>query len=253
MKVYLGIDCGSATCKGILMSEDEIIGQSIRPTGWSPQMTAQEIFDELTGQAGLQREEVKVTATGYGRVSIPFADRRVTEITCHGLGAQFILPGVKTVIDIGGQDSKAISVQDGKVLGFQMNDKCAAGTGRFLEMSAHRMGLDMDGFSKCLKAGKSCDLSSMCAVFADSEIVSLLASGKTREEVAGGVINSVAAKAAALAGKIEVRPPVLLTGGLCELESLKAILAEKLETEVKSDPFCRYAGAAGAALIGMRR
>lgn len=252
MKEYAGIDCGSATCKGVLMNEYGILGQYIRPTGWSPQTSAREIFEELIGKAGLQSGDVKVTATGYGRVSIPFADQKVTEITCHAQGAQYILPGVRTVIDIGGQDSKVISVQNGKVLDFRMNDKCAAGTGRFLEMSAHRMGLDMEEFAQCLKAGKSCSLSSMCAVFADSEIVSLLAAGKSREEVAGGVVRSVAVKAAVLADKIGVESPVLLTGGLSEMEGLKTILSEILGCEVKSDPLCRYAGAVGAALTGMQ-
>ena len=143
-------------------------------------------------------------ATGYGRVGIDFADKAVTEITCHGLGAEYLSHGVHTVIDIGGQDSKVMSVEKGKVVSFQMNDKCAAGTGRFLEMSAHRLGIDLSDFPSLLKSGKCCSLSSMCAVFADSEIVSLLAAGKSREEIAGGIVQSMVARVMALAARIEM-------------------------------------------------
>lgn len=251
MKGYIGIDCGSATCKGVLMREDEILFHSIKPTGWSPKLTAQEILDELILKTGVVREAVRITATGYGRVGIPFADKVVTEITCHARGAQYILPGVRTVIDIGGQDSKVISVKEGKVSAFQMNDKCAAGTGRFVEMSAHRMGLDMTEFAEYLEAGESCALSSMCAVFADSEIISLLAAGRSREELAGGVMNSVVARASALAAKIDICAPVLLTGGLSQIKGLRDILEKQLDCEVKASTWSRYAGAIGAALLSI--
>ena len=200
--ITVGIDCGSAACKGVLLREDAVPATCAKPTGWSPRETARAVLDELLAGAGAAREDARVVATGYGRVGIGFADKAVTEITCHALGAEFLLPGVRTVIDIGGQDSKVISVEGGRVLAFQMNDKCAAGTGRFLEMSAHRMGVDLADFPALLDAGKSCSLSSMCAVFADSEIVSLLASGKSREEVAVGVVRSVVARAAALAARL---------------------------------------------------
>lgn len=131
-----------------------------------------------------------------------------------------------------------------------MNDKCAAGTGRFLEMSAYRIGVDLSDFPKLLKAGKSCSLSSMCAVFADSEIVSLLASGKSREEVAGGIIQSVAARVIALAGKIEIRNPILLTGGLADLEGLRTSLELRINHPVTSLKLSRFAGAIGAAIRG---
>lgn len=251
MKAQIGIDCGSATCKGVLIAENEILSYCLKPTGWSPRTTAGEILDELLSESGIPDQEVHITATGYGRVAIPFADRVVTEITCHARGAQYILPGVQTVIDIGGQDSKVISVENGKVAAFQMNDKCAAGTGRFVEMSAHRMGLDIIEFGELLKAGESCSLSSMCAVFADSEIVTLLAAGKSREEIAGGVANSVAARAVALAAKVDICPPVLLTGGLADMDGLKDILGQQLKCEVKSTDMSRYAGAIGAALISV--
>lgn len=251
MKGYVGIDCGSAACKGILLDEHRILSHSIKPTGWSPRTTAKEVMDELLSKSALSEAEVRITATGYGRIGIGFAHRAVTEITCHARGAEYILPGVRTVIDIGGQDSKVISEKDGKVTAFQMNDKCAAGTGRFLEMSAHRMGLDMGEFAECLEAGKSCSLNSMCAVFADSEIVSLLAAGKSREEIAGGVVHAVVARTAVLTGKLEMDTPVLLTGGLSDMKGLRSALEEKLGCEVQTSPWSRYAGAIGAALISM--
>lgn len=249
MKARVGIDCGSASCKGVVIQGEAILAHGIRPTGWSPRTVATEVLSELLGNEELTRQQVAVTATGYGRVGIDFADRTVTEITCHGRGAEWILPGVRTVIDIGGQDSKVISVQNGRVTAFQMNDKCAAGTGRFVEMSAHRMGLEMDEFAELLKADKRCSLSSMCAVFADSEIVTLLAAGHSREEIAGGVVASVAARAVALAAKIDIQQPVLLTGGLSGLEGLRAELQRQLGCPVNANKWSRYAGAIGAALL----
>lgn len=252
-KISIGIDCGSAACKGALLIDDEIAEMMIRPTGWSPKETSREVLQALLTSGDLNRDDVYVVATGYGRLSIDFADRIVTEITCHALGAEYILPGVRTVIDIGGQDSKAISVKDGTVASFQMNDKCAAGTGRFLEMSAHRMGVDLSEFADLLEARKTCSLSSMCAVFADSEIISLLASGKTREEIAGGVVHAIVKRALALTGKIEIEVPLLLTGGLAELVVLKEALIVAIGHDVSSSPLSRYAGAIGAAKMIDRR
>ncbi len=162
-------------------------------------------------------------------------------------------PGVQTVIDIGGQDSKVIEVAEGKVQNFLMNDKCAAGTGRFLEMTAHRLETDLEGWEALLADGKSCSINSMCAVFAESEIVSLLAAGKSREEIAGGVIESIAAKAVALAGRIQVRDPVMLTGGLAHLDRLKQGIGERLGTVIYTHEYGRFAGGIGAALIGLEK
>lgn len=243
---YAGIDCGSAACKGVLLHDGIIVRTLVLPTGESPKQTALRVHTELTAGA---EQNIPTVATGYGRVGMDFADRTVTEITCHAAGAEYILPGVRTVIDIGGQDSKAISLASGKVLSFQMNDKCAAGTGRFLEMSAQRLGVTLDELPKLLAAGESCALSSMCAVFADSEIVSLLAAGTTREQIVGGIVRSIAERATALAARIEIIGPVLLTGGLADLESLRTELEIRTGQPVFSSPMSRYAGALGAAVI----
>lgn len=248
-KTNIGIDCGSTACKGVLLREGAIVATGVKPTGWNPKETSHAILEELLRESNTKQEDAFIVATGYGRVGIEFAAKSVTEITCHALGAEYLLSGVRTVIDIGGQDSKVISVENGKVLSFQMNDKCAAGTGRFLEMSAHRMGIDLADFPALLDAGKSCPLSSMCAVFADSEIVSLLASGKSREEMAGGVVRSVVARATALAARIEIQPPILLTGGLADLEGLRIELERQIEAPVTTSPLSRFAGAIGAARV----
>lgn len=247
IKASVGIDCGSSACKGVLLQEETILASCVRPAGWNPRETSQLVLEQLLSDAGLKRENVRITATGYGRVSIEFADRTVTEITCHASGADYLLPGVCTVIDIGGQDLKVIDVEAGQVRSFQMNNKCAAGTGRFLEMSANRMGIDLEEFSALLDAGESCSISSMCAVFADSEIISLLASGKSREEVAGGIVQVVAARAVALAAHLKLSPPILLTGGLSGMQGLRAALEKQIGHPVAASELSRFAGAIGAA------
>ncbi len=249
-KITVGIDCGSAACKGVLLRNKFVSAMCVKPTGWNPRETARTVLEDLMNQAQVTREEIRVVATGYGRVGIDFAEKAVTEITCHGLGAEYLSPGVRTVIDIGGQDSKVMSVENGKVVSFQMNDKCAAGTGRFLEMSAHRLGIDISDFPSLLKPGKCCSLSSMCAVFADSEIISLLAAGKSREEIAGGIVQSMVTRVMALAARIEIEPTVVLTGGLADLEGLKTALEQQLKYPVEASPLSRFAGAIGAALKG---
>ncbi len=144
------------------MADKELLAKAVVPTSWSPKETVHSIIQNLKDQVDVdwEKEEAKVIVTGYGRVSIDFADKAVTEITCHGQGANYLYPGVRTVIDIGGQDAKVVSVLDGRVVDFLMNDKCAAGTGRFVEMSANRMGVDLYDFPSLLEAGKSTKLSS---------------------------------------------------------------------------------------------
>lgn len=249
MTTTIGIDCGSAACKGVMMRDGVILFKQAMPTGWGPKETSAQILHNLLEEASLTRGDVSVVATGYGRIAIDFADRAVTEITCHAFGADYLFPQVKTVIDIGGQDSKVIAVRNGKVASFQMNDKCAAGTGRFLEMTAIRLGVTLPEFGTLLNAGQSCAINSMCAVFADSEIVSLLAAGKSREQVAGGVVRAVATRAAALAAKIEVCSPILLTGGLSRMEGLRKMLSLQLDIPVETSPYSRFAGAIGAAIL----
>jgi predicted CoA-substrate-specific enzyme activase len=218
-----------------------------RPTGWNPGETSAELVHELLDKGALTRDELSVKATGYGRARVPNADKCITEITCHARGAEFLRRGVRTVIDIGGQDSKVIEARDGRVTAFQMNDKCAAGTGRFLEMTAIRLGVAIEELGR-LAGGELCTINSMCAVFADSEIVSLLAAGRRREEIAGGVIDAIAARTATIAAKINLNAPVLLTGGLSLMKPLRLALETRLNVPVETSPLSRFAGAIGAAL-----
>ena len=247
--ISAGIDCGSAVCKGVLMQDGVIVSKQMQPTGWSPKEISRQILQDLLAAGSLSREEVAVVATGYGRVGIDFADKIVTEITCHARGADYLCRGVRTVIDIGGQDSKVIAVNGGKVTSFQMNDKCAAGTGRFLEMTVMRLGVTFPEFEALLAAGRSCTINSMCAVFADSEIVSLLAAGVSREEIAGGIMASVASRAAALAARVAVSPAVMVTGGLSRITGLRNALSEQLNLPVETSEDAQFAGAIGAALM----
>jgi predicted CoA-substrate-specific enzyme activase len=187
-------------------------------------------------------------ATGYGRVSVPYADRIVTEITCHGKGAAYLFQQDGVVIDIGGQDTKGISIQNGKVMKFLMNDKCSAGTGKFLEVMTSRLGLTQKELSEMASRGNPVAISSMCTVFAESEVISLIGKGTPREDIAFGIVESVVTKVAQLISQLQA-DTYYLTGGLCEETYLLKRLSFALGKPVVSTPMARYAGAIGAALL----
>ena len=187
-------------------------------------------------------------ATGYGRVSVLFADQTVTEITCHAKGAQVLFGGDGTVIDIGGQDTKGIALKNGRVMKFIMNDKCSAGTGKFLEVMTNRLGLTQQELSELASRGRHISISSMCTVFAESEVISLIGRGTPREDIAFGVIESVVTKVTQLIAQIPGET-YFLTGGLCEEEYLIGRLRIALKKPVISAPMARYAGAVGAAVL----
>jgi predicted CoA-substrate-specific enzyme activase len=191
---------------------------------------------------------VSLAATGYGREKISGTALVITEISAHARGAEFLFPGVRTVIDIGGQDSKLISVEDGRVRDFQMNDKCAAGSGRFLEMVRKRLDLDLPLMEEFLALQKRVALNSTCVVFAESEIIGLIAEGVSREKILGGAADSMARRIAALGGRVNILPPAVLTGGLSESPGLCKILSRVLGVELSPLPLGIYAGAIGAAL-----
>ena len=201
---------------------------------------------------GLDTEQIRSTiTTGYGRAGIAFRERDVTEITCHAKGAHFLDAGVRTVIDIGGQDSKIIRLDEkGGVRDFAMNDKCAAGTGRFLEMMAHSLGLTLEEMSKMgLKSGEEITISSMCSVFAQSEVVSLIAAGKRPEDIVRGLDRSVAAKVTALAGRSGLEREWMMTGGVAKNPGVVAAIEERLGGKVVLPDEPEICGALGAALI----
>ena len=248
---YAGIDIGSTAAKAVLMDGEktEVLARRVVPSGWNSRQTADEILTWLLS-LGHGREELRITATGYGRVSVPYADSALTEITCHGKGAAFLGGPDLTVIDIGGQDTKVILLRGGKVMDFVMNDKCSAGTGKFLEVMANRLGVALPEFFAMAERGRPITISSMCTVFAESEIVSLIAQGAPREDVAHGAVGSVVAKVVSLAGRKAASGAYYLTGGFCETPMVVRKLSETLGAEVRSSPDARFAGAIGAALLG---
>lgn len=246
---YVGIDIGSTSAKTVVMNEEkEIIFKAVLPTGWSSVETAKYIKNQLEDK-GITKENSKIVATGYGRISVPYADKTYTEITCHGKGATFIYEGKCTVIDIGGQDTKIINLEDGIVTDFLMNDKCAAGTGRFLEIMANTLGVTLTELSDLAKRGSGVSISSMCTVFAESEVISLIGSGAKKEDIAFGIMDSITNKVKAICCKQRNSGNYYLTGGLCENGFVLESLSRKLEGEVKANPLGRYAGAIGAALM----
>jgi len=248
---YVGIDIGSTASKVCVFEEDNLVKNFVYPTGWSSVKTAEEIKKEL-GSMGIVEENSKIVATGYGRVSVPYANKTVTEITCHAKGAAYLYGQDCTVIDIGGQDTKVITVEEGNVKNFIMNDKCAAGTGRFLELMANTLGLDIEEMTKRAQEGEPVTISSMCTVFAESEVISLIGAGKRREDIAYGVIDSITDKVKSLCQKHSEGNNYFLTGGLCDNPYIVERLSKKLSAEVKTHKKARFAGAIGAALMAKK-
>jgi predicted CoA-substrate-specific enzyme activase len=251
--ISIGIDIGSVCAKAVAY-DGAIIGSLLMPTGWNPKETGSEIFKRLIIAADIKEEDVaSVVATGYGRVSVPFADRKVTEITCHARGASFLDPGTRTVIDVGGQDSKVIAIDGkGNVLEFMMNDKCAAGTGRFLQVMANVLETEVDQLESLASGSEPRDINSMCAVFAESEVISLLSQGATKEAVASGILHSISNKITHLTSRVTLKDKVLFTGGVSYNRFIREIISKKLRFKVETHKDSQFAGAIGAAIIGYK-
>ncbi|MEY8416887.1 CoA-substrate-specific enzyme activase, putative [Tissierella praeacuta DSM 18095] len=245
---YIGIDIGSTAAKVSVFNDIDLMENFTMPTGWSSIETSKEIKERLE-KSNIEIDKSKVIATGYGRISVPYADKTITEITCHGKGTHYLLGKDCTVIDIGGQDTKIITLEKGKVSNFTMNDKCAAGTGRFLELMANTLGVSIDELGRMALSGEDINITSMCTVFAESEVISLIGSGTKRESIARGIVNSITGRVYALLHKHGATDTVFLTGGLCEVESFTHLLSEKLGVKVQTSPLARYAGSIGAALL----
>jgi predicted CoA-substrate-specific enzyme activase len=252
--VTVGIDVGSMTAKAVLLT-GEIWQSLIRPTGCSPRQAGRDIFEELLNISGFSQSDINyVVGTGYGRVSLDFIDRAITEITCHAKGANYLVSGADMVIDIGGQDSKVI-ITDGRgnVNDFAMNDKCAAGTGRFLQVMATALESDISELAELSKGADPVEISNMCTVFAESEVVSLLAQGVAKERIIAGIHLSVARRVAAMTGRVGKGNLVVFTGGVARNEGVKGFLSRELSREIIVLPESQLAGALGAALLAQER
>ena len=243
----VGIDIGSSAAKAVVMNEGEVVRTLLLNTGFNSRKTAEEIYETFKNE-GITKENARYVATGYGRISVPYADDVITEITCHGKGAAFLFHEDGTVIDIGGQDTKGISLKKGRVMKFIMNDKCSAGTGKFLEVMTNRLGLTQNELSELARKGNPITISSMCTVFAESEVISLIGKGTPREDIAYGVIESVVTKVVQLISQVPAEQ-YFLTGGLCEDEYIIERLVKALGAPVSSATLARSAGAVGAALM----
>lgn len=253
-----GMDLGARSAKAVMLDPraPEAPRHWIADTGHDPARTARRLFDQALAECGASDADVACTvATGYGRAAVPFASATVTEITCHARGVKHIFPDVRTIVDIGGQDSKVIVVDaGGAVVDFAMNDRCAAGTGRFLEIVARVLDLDLDQLGEvAAQATAPAAITSMCAVFAESEVVGLLARGTPRQDVLAGVHASIASRVAALASRLRVGPPAVFTGGVAKNAAMVKAIAAALALELAVPPEPQVTGALGAALIAAER
>lgn len=256
MEYYAGIDTGSLSTEVVIVdASGNMVAYTIHPTGYDPIGATTTAMETALDKAGVSRDQVKKTvATGYGRISIPFADKKITEISCHAMGAHYLFPDTGTVIDIGGQDSKVIHVgQGGKVLDFTMNDKCAAGTGRFLEVMASTFQLSLDELGElCLKAKEAIPISSVCTVFAESEVISLIAQNKPKEDIILGLHTAIVNRVWNMVQTVGVHGEVTMTGGVAKNKGVVTLFEKKLDRPIHVYHEPQIVGALGAALLAAR-
>lgn len=251
--ICAGIDAGSRSIKVVLWDDGSarVLARRVGNQGVNQRRLAEELWDRALSDAGIQRSEVsRVVATGYGRKTVDFADTTVTEITCHARGVHQLAPDARTVVEIGGQDSKVILLENGgRVRDFAMNDRCAAGTGRFLEMVAARLEVDLPTLAELSRASTTpVNISSTCVVFAESEIIGLLAEGKSPRDIAAGVQAAIATRIMTLAGCASPGP-VYFTGGVALQSGMVRALEHALAGKVRVPPHPQFTGALGAALL----
>jgi len=254
--IFAGIDAGSRAIKIVLVDEaGEPLAAAEADQGIRQDTLAGELFAGLLAERGISRGDVAyVVGTGYARSIVPVADTTITEITCHAVGVHARVPAARTIVEIGGQDSKLIRLDaDGSVRDFAMNDRCAAGTGRFLEMIAARLEVPLERLGEMAAASeRPAAINSTCAVFAETEIIGLLAGGMRPEDIVAGVQASIASRVAAMAGG-RLAPPVVFTGGVARIPGMAAALTEALHEPVSPVPDPVNTGAYGAALLARRR
>ena len=249
---FAGVDIGSTMTKVVLMDKSGNLLSAIKgPTGPEHRQLANEVMRQALEQASLQIDDISyIVATGYGRLNVPFADRQITELSCHARGVSSLFPNVRTAIDIGGQDAKCMKIDNGKLTTFVMNDKCAAGTGRFLEVTATTLGIrleDIGGIS--LKATKKIQISNLCTIFAQQEVVALLSRGEELENIVAGLHDALASRVAALARRLGIEPDLVLTGGVAKNIGMVRAMKESLGCEILVPEEPLLTGALGAAIL----
>jgi predicted CoA-substrate-specific enzyme activase len=258
MKLYAaGVDVGSTQTKAIILDERRAVaGRALRSTGARIVDSAEAALRDAAADAGIDRSKIAyVVGTGYGRFKVTSGDAQITEISCHARGAHFFFPGTRTVIDMGGQDTKAIRVSpEGEVLDFAMNDKCAAGTGRFLGTSAEVLALSLDEIGPLALTGtEPVRMSSVCTVFVESDIMSYLAQKKTVENILAGIHRAIATRTASLVRRVGIEPETTFTGGVSRNTGMVKCLEEVLSVRLNVSPESHYMGALGAAIFALER
>ena len=251
-----GVDIGSNTAKAVLLEDGDILGTSLVMTGHNSRIAGRRALDLALREAGLEESDINgMIATGYGRMSADFTDERVTEITCHARGAHSRQPEARTVIDLGGQDSKVIAIgETGKVIDFMMNDKCAAGTGRFLEVMAAALEVELDNLGEISLLSESpVSISSVCTVFAESEVVSRVAEGASKMDIVAGIHQAIASRIYAMTVRVPFKEKVIMTGGVARNVGVVRALEKRLETSLVVPEMPQHMGALGAAIIAGER
>ncbi len=253
--ITIGVDVGSITTKAAAVKDGKLVAETLIMTGYDAAKAAGTVYEAILSELDVEAASISsIVATGYGRNSMPSANRKVTEITCHAAGASYLNSKTRSVIDIGGQDSKAIVLTEtGGVKDFVMNDKCAAGTGRFLEVMARALEVDLDDFGTIsLQSKNPAVISSLCTVFAESEVISLISKGELRENIIAGIHESIVARIVAMANRIGLTDSVMITGGVAKNVGLIKALEKKIGQPVEVSPKAQIAGAIGAAIIAMQ-
>lgn len=251
-RYFAGIDIGSTMTKAVIL-EDGVIASVIGPTGPEQRRLANKVMEEALRKAGLSFDTMTyIVSTGYGRINVPFADKQVTEISCHARGVSSLFPQARTIVDIGGQDSKAITIDsNGRVTNFIMNDKCAAGSGRFVEVIADTLGLKLEQMGDLsLQSTRPAQISNICTIWAQQEVASRLAEGTPVPDLIAGVHRSLADRVARMVKRLKLEKEVILTGGGGKNKGLVKALAVQLNCEILVPPEPLITGALGAALLG---
>jgi predicted CoA-substrate-specific enzyme activase len=252
--ITAGVDIGSTASKVVILIDGKPSGEVIGPSSTNPKRTSYEIYERALAAAGVKASDVAhVVGTGYGRAQVDFANQNISEITCHGRGAHFLLPEVRTVIDLGGQDTKAICIDaKGNLLDFAMNDKCAAGTGRFLEAMARSMEIPIEKMEDFyFGEGDPCPITSMCSVFAESEVINLINDGVQMPRIVKGLLLSLAGRVSSLVRRVGLTEDIVMSGGVAKNRGVQKAVEEKIAIKLRrfdgTDP--QLVGALGAALI----